>query len=285
MVTHDPRQIVETLRNHLASHDKRIVFIFGAGTSCAVNIAPKDKPYKPLIPAVEGLTKLCKAAVEENNEAFKPAWQSLEKELVAEFKKKISGKDEILYKMSQSSLDSPTEPIEEVIFPVVNKNILEEIVKQYKEKGSTYHEKVHYVIRNSYKGHYRKMVPMIFKRLEFRSNNDLHKPIIDGINLLKNHIDEKNRYFTFEEESEREKALEKYIKAKERLKAPILRASNNQTLLSGERLKSEGIRPGRLMGDLIKEAEKIAIAQETEDLEQVMIQLKKTPLWQEAENL
>lgn len=138
--------------------------------------------------------------------------RKVEKELIAEFKKRVSGKDEILYKMSKSSLDSPTEPIEDVIFPVVNRNILEEIVKQYKEKGSTYHEKVHYVIRNSYKGHYRKMVPMIFKRLEFRSNNDIHKPIINGINLLKNHIDEKNRYFTLEEESKIDSILKKSLR-------------------------------------------------------------------------
>lgn len=138
--------------------------------------------------------------------------RKVEKELVAEFKKKVSGKDEILYKISQSSLDSPTEPVEEVIFPVVGKSTLEEIVKQYKEKGTTYHEKVHYVIRNSYKGHYRKMVPMIFKRFEFRSNNDIHKPIIDGINLLKNHIDEKNRYFTLEEESKIDSILKKSLR-------------------------------------------------------------------------
>ena len=138
--------------------------------------------------------------------------RKVEKELVAEFKKKVSGKDEILYKMSQSSLDSPTEPVEEVIFPVVGKSTLEEIVKQYKEKGTTYHEKVHHVIRNSYKGHYRRMVPMIFKRLEFRSNNDIHKPVIDGINLLKSYIDEKNRYFTLEEESKIDSILKKSLR-------------------------------------------------------------------------
>lgn len=114
--------------------------------------------------------------------------------------------------MSKSSLDFPDKSVEEVIYPAVGKNTLEDIVKQYKEKGSTYHEKVHYVIRNSYKGHYRKMVPMIFKRLEFKSNNDIHKPIIDGINLIKNHIDEKNRYFTIEEESQIDSLLKKNLR-------------------------------------------------------------------------
>ncbi len=43
MITHDPRQVSEDLRNHLAMHDRRLSFLFGAGTSSAVNIAPEIK--------------------------------------------------------------------------------------------------------------------------------------------------------------------------------------------------------------------------------------------------
>jgi hypothetical protein len=93
MTTHDPKQVVENLRNHLASHEKRIVFIFGAGTSCAVDIAAPGTPYKPLIPAVAGLTAICKAAVTSQDAAFKLAWDALENELVAE--KGSSAKDNI----------------------------------------------------------------------------------------------------------------------------------------------------------------------------------------------
>ena len=84
MTFHDPKQVVENLRNHLASHDKRIVFIFGAGTSCAVNIAASGEPYKPLIPAVAGLTKICKTTVIGKDAAFATAWAALETELIAE---------------------------------------------------------------------------------------------------------------------------------------------------------------------------------------------------------
>lgn len=38
--THDPRQVIEDLRNHLAPHDRCVVFLFGAGTPSAINIAP-----------------------------------------------------------------------------------------------------------------------------------------------------------------------------------------------------------------------------------------------------
>jgi hypothetical protein len=84
MTYHDPKQVLENLRNHFASHEKRIVFIFGAGASCAVNISAPGQPYKPLIPAVAGLTKVCKDAVIKESSAFSAAWVSLEAELVAE---------------------------------------------------------------------------------------------------------------------------------------------------------------------------------------------------------
>ena len=130
MTTHDPRQIVETLRNHLASHDKRIVFIFGAGTSCSVNIAPEGKPYKPLIPAVAGLTKLCKAAVEKNNNAFKPAWESLENELVAE--KGDRARDNIEAFLSKIRMKCDAMSVSDVLLGLhrVNFETIEKIITQ-----------------------------------------------------------------------------------------------------------------------------------------------------------
>jgi len=45
------------------------------------------------------------------------------------------------------------------------------------------------VIRNSYKGHYRRMVPDILQRLEFRSNNEHHRPVIEALELLKRYAE------------------------------------------------------------------------------------------------
>jgi hypothetical protein len=68
MPIHDPRQFIEEMRDHLAAHDKPLAFLFGAGTSAAINMAPPPKPgekpsFKPLIPAINGLTEYCAKAV------------------------------------------------------------------------------------------------------------------------------------------------------------------------------------------------------------------------------
>lgn len=83
---HDPRTVIESLRNHLAAHDKPLAFLFGAGTSSAVNekaAAPVsgEKPmHKPLVPSIGPMTEQCKAAVGNMSEPFMNAWQLLESE-------------------------------------------------------------------------------------------------------------------------------------------------------------------------------------------------------------
>lgn len=85
MSTHDPRQVIEDLRNHLAVHDRRLTFLFGGGTSSAVNIAPapsegEKRKHEPLIPAIDGLTEICKSAVCDMGETQAAAWETLVKQ-------------------------------------------------------------------------------------------------------------------------------------------------------------------------------------------------------------
>lgn len=82
MLTHDPEPVIHLLRDHLAAHDKRLAFLFGAGTSSAVNIASPAPPgskrgYEPLVPAIEPMTDRCKAAVDQLSEDHSTAWESL----------------------------------------------------------------------------------------------------------------------------------------------------------------------------------------------------------------
>ena len=83
MSTHDPRKLAEGLRDHLAAHDKTLIFLFGAGTSSSINIAPPPsagakQDYKPLVPAIKPLTERCKAAVKNHGITFEKAWETLE---------------------------------------------------------------------------------------------------------------------------------------------------------------------------------------------------------------
>lgn len=82
MNIHDPRQLIEDLRNHLAVHDRRLTFLLGAGTSSAVNIAPapsagKKPTHEPLIPGIDDLTKICGKAVGDMGGSQSTAWDAL----------------------------------------------------------------------------------------------------------------------------------------------------------------------------------------------------------------
>ncbi len=79
-LNHDAKAIVAMLRDHLAAHDRPISFLFGAGTSCAVNVDPHG--FKPLIPAVADLTDECKLAVGALGKDEEAAWDLVRQECV-----------------------------------------------------------------------------------------------------------------------------------------------------------------------------------------------------------
>lgn len=86
--THDPRQVVEDIRSHLAACDRRLVFLFGAGTSCSVNVAPPSdpsgpRPFLPLIPGVEALTERCRTVVSGLSDKHEAAWALLSAQCIA----------------------------------------------------------------------------------------------------------------------------------------------------------------------------------------------------------
>ncbi len=55
-------------------------------------------------------------------------------------------------------------------------------------------------MRSSYLHHYRRMVPQLLSTLEFRSNNDMHRPVISALSLLKRYQSSNQRYYAIGEE-------------------------------------------------------------------------------------
>ena len=96
MSTHDPRKVLETLRNHLTQPETNVAFLLGAGTSCAVRIqvpandgegADGAAPVtRSLIPNVAELTAIAEKEIRKldpDGEAkrFGPAFDAIEKEV------------------------------------------------------------------------------------------------------------------------------------------------------------------------------------------------------------
>ncbi len=103
--------------------------------------------------------------------------------------KKVSGKTNLLFRLAEAVVDQPNGIVREVVFPVVSEQTLRDLVKEYKSTGSAYQQKVQKLMRSSYSKHYRRMIPAILKHLEFCSNNELHRPIVCALELLKKYVD------------------------------------------------------------------------------------------------
>ena len=122
------------------------------------------------------------------------AERRVSKELLDDFKK-VSGKTGILFQLAEAAMDKPDGVIKEVIYPVVGETTLKNLVREFKSTGTAYKEKVYTVMRSSYGNHYRRMLPFLLNLLEFRSNNEIHKPVIEGLELLKKYIGSRERYY------------------------------------------------------------------------------------------
>ncbi len=122
------------------------------------------------------------------------AEKRINQELIDEFKK-VSGKTGLLYQIAEASIAEPSGIIEQVIFPVVSIQTLKNLVAEYKSTGLAYKRRVHNVMRSSFANHYRRMIPQLLEMLEFRSNNDQHRPVINALDVLKKYAHSKARYY------------------------------------------------------------------------------------------
>jgi hypothetical protein len=127
------------------------------------------------------------------------AERKVERELLADLKR-VGGKHNLLFELADATLAQPDGIVRDVVFPVVDEQTLRALVKEGKATGPTYRTTLRTVIRNSYAGHYRRMVPKLLAALEFRSNNERHRPVMQALELVKRFADTKLRTFPIREE-------------------------------------------------------------------------------------
>lgn len=126
------------------------------------------------------------------------AERKVERELLEDLKR-VTGKQNLLFALAEATLAEPDGVVRDVVFPVVGEQTLQELVKEWKATGPTYRLTLRAVIRNAYRGHYRRMVPRLLATLDFRCNNDRHRPVMDALELIKRFAQSKVRLFPPEE--------------------------------------------------------------------------------------
>ena len=93
--------------------------------------------------------------------------------------------DQLLYQIAVAALAQPEGTVQDVIYPVANETQLETVVEHLGEGGKSFKERLHAKMRRSYTRYYRRLLPLILKALEFRSDSLNLQPLLDAIKLLK----------------------------------------------------------------------------------------------------
>lgn len=100
--------------------------------------------------------------------------------------KKVSGKENILFKLAEASLGAPEGTVRQVVFPAVSggEATLRELVHEFKTRGPVYRRTVQTTLKASYTNHYRRGLIRLLDVLEFRSSNQAHRPVIEALMLV-----------------------------------------------------------------------------------------------------
>ena len=122
------------------------------------------------------------------------AEKRVEQEYVHEFQR-VANKEGILYRIAEAVVEHPDEPVNKVVFPVASEKLLRDVIKEYKAKSPAFRKQVHLIMRASYSHHYRRMVPELLDILDFRSNNDVFRPVICAIQLVKDYVHSPRQYY------------------------------------------------------------------------------------------
>ncbi|WP_232835837.1 hypothetical protein [Actinocorallia populi] len=114
-------------------------------------------------------------------------------DFVAELNR-VSGKENILFKMTEAALEAPEFRVEDVIYPAVpgGHKTLVSLLHEYRAKGTSYRQHKQRVFKASYTNHYRTGLIQIIEALEFGSTNTVHAPMMQALALIKRYKSEKS---------------------------------------------------------------------------------------------
>lgn len=99
--------------------------------------------------------------------------------------KRVSGKEDILFRIAEASVGSPESPVREVVYPAAGgEQTLQDLLAEFRSKGTSYRQHKQRVFKSSYSNHYRAGLLQLLDVLEFCSSNDVHRPLVKALELI-----------------------------------------------------------------------------------------------------
>ena len=126
------------------------------------------------------------------------AESKIDKKQFAAFKK-VRGKARLLYKVAEATIDQPDGVVKEVVYPVVSQKTLKELVAEFATLSTDVEREVQETMRSTYSHYYRGVLMPALDALTFRSNNAMHRPVIDALSVLQANRDSRRQYYEVDE--------------------------------------------------------------------------------------
>jgi len=126
------------------------------------------------------------------------AEKKVEAQLLEDFRQ-VRGKTGVLFRLAEAAVNHPDDCVKDALYPVVGLQTLKDLVREFKATGPAFRRVVHTVMRASYGNHYRRMLPQLLDALEFRSNNEAHRPVIEALSILRKCRNSRQQYFKLDE--------------------------------------------------------------------------------------
>jgi TnpA family transposase len=120
-------------------------------------------------------------------------------ELIKEFKR-VTGKENLLFRVAKATVDAGDKLVRDTVYPVAPQAVLRDLVAEFKSSGPTYQRTVKATLRSSYTNHYRTGLIKLLSVLEFRSNNTMHRPVLDALELIRRYAGANLRYYPLEDD-------------------------------------------------------------------------------------
>jgi hypothetical protein len=83
-----------------------------------------------------------------------------------------------------AAVEHPDDTVRRALFPVVGESTLRDLVREAKANEPAFRARDRTVLRSSYSGHYRRMVPRLPGALDLRCNDTAYRPVMDVVDLL-----------------------------------------------------------------------------------------------------
>lgn len=116
------------------------------------------------------------------------AQKKVTEELINAFKR-VTGKEHILFRVTEAVLAKPDGTVREVVYPAVDggEQTLRDLLHEFRTNGPTYRRTVAITLKASYTNHYRRGLIRLLGVLEFSSSNATHRPVIEALEVIARH--------------------------------------------------------------------------------------------------